>query len=82
MKFVPHADTYLNNRRWEDVFSIMENRIPVSEQWMVPMLEKLSEQQGQEVLKMKKTWESKQKKDITPGVFQNLINHVICEESE
>ncbi len=77
MKFVPHAETYLNNKRWEDKFSIMENRIPVSEQWMVPMLEKITEEQGQEVLKMKKTWESKQKKDITPGTFQNLINHVL-----
>lgn len=71
-KFILNPLTYLNNRRWEDPFSIMENRIPVADKWLIPFLDKLTPEQWERLLKMK----SEYKKDITPWVIENMIKKI------
>lgn len=75
-KFILNAETFLNQRRWQDPFDTMESRIPIAEAWLLPIIKDLNELETKEVIRMKKEWELKQKKDITPGIMQNIIKRV------
>lgn len=75
-KFILNAETFLNQKRYEDPFDVMESRIPISEQWILEKIKNLNELEIKEVMKIKKEYEAKQKKDCTPGVFDNIIAKV------
>jgi len=68
-KFIPYPETFLNQRRWEDEFQIMENRLVVSEQWITEYLKQLTPQEWEKLLEMKRNY----KKDVTRGVIENMI---------
>lgn len=76
-KFILNAETFFNQRRWNDDFSPMENRIPITEAWIVPIIRDLNELQIKNVMRMKSEWEKKFRKDITEGTFSNIVDHVL-----
>lgn len=79
-KFILNAETFLNQRRWEDQFDCFSERIPIAEKWILDKIRDLNELETKECMRMKKEWEAKQKRDCSPWVFDNIVKRVKWEE--
>jgi len=79
-KFILNAETFLNQKRYEDPFDIFENRVPISEQWILEKIKNLNELEIKEVMKIKKEYEARQHKDCSPWAFDNIIAKVTWKD--
>lgn len=76
MQFVLMPATFLNGNRWMDKFDVLENRTPLSEHWKLKYFQELDEKTIKRVISMVDEWEKKQKRDITEGVFKNIVDFI------
>lgn len=79
-KFTLNASTFLNDKRWQDPFDAFEERIPIAEKWILEKIRDLNELETKECMRLKREWETKQKRDCTPWVFDNIVKRVKWEE--
>jgi hypothetical protein len=75
-KPVANASTYLNQQRWLQDFKVVKSK---DEEWQNELLKDLPSKIIEQVLRKKKEWEDTNKKDISEGVFKNIIDYYLTK---
>jgi hypothetical protein len=75
-KPVANASTYLNQKRYLQEFKVVKSK---DEEWQNELLKDLPSKIIEQVLRKKKEWEDTNKKDISEGVFKNIIDYYLTK---
>lgn len=75
-KPVANASTYLNQKRYLQEFKVVKSK---DEEWQNELLKYLPSKIIEQVLRKKKEWEDTNKKDISEGVFKNIIDYYLTK---
>lgn len=75
--FILMASTFINQERYKDEFTIMENRVWYSQKWLIPLLQDLPEEKAQIIVDKIREREKKTNKECNESIAKNIINSII-----
>jgi hypothetical protein len=75
-KPVANPSTYINQKRYLQDFKVVKCK---NEEWQNELLKELPSKIIEQILSKKKDWEDTNKKDISEGVFKNIIDYYLTK---